>query len=73
MLNRRQFITAGLGATAGVAAVAATGCSGGSNENASGSGSDKASGKVYYLNFKPEQDVQWQELATIYTEETGVP
>ncbi len=72
MLNRRQFITAGLGATAGVAAVAATGCSG-SNESASGSGSDKASGKVYYLNFKPEQDVQWQELATIYTEETGVP
>ena len=30
-------------------------------------------GSVYYLNFKPEQDVQWQELASIYTEETGVP
>ena len=28
---------------------------------------------VYYLNFKPEQDAQWQELATVYTEETGVP
>ena len=31
------------------------------------------SGSVYYLNFKPEQDAQWQELAEIYTEETGVP
>ena len=30
-------------------------------------------GSVYYLNFKPEQDAQWQELASIYTEETGVP
>ena len=24
------------------------------------------------MNFKPEQDAQWQELAEIYTEETGV-
>ena len=30
-------------------------------------------GSVYYLNFKPEHDAQWQELASIYTEETGVP
>ncbi len=29
-------------------------------------------GKVYYLNFKPEQDQQWQDLAKAYTEETGV-
>ncbi len=27
---------------------------------------------VYYLNFKPEQDAQWQELAKAYTAETGV-
>ncbi len=32
-----------------------------------------AQGSVYYLNFKPEQDEQWQELAKAYTEETGVP
>ena len=32
-----------------------------------------AGGSVYYLNFKPEQDAQWQELAALYTEETGVP
>ena len=30
-------------------------------------------GKVYYLNFKPEQDEAWQNLAAKYTEETGVP
>lgn len=34
---------------------------------------EDASGQVYYLNFKPEQDEAWQELAAAYTEETGVP
>ena len=32
-----------------------------------------ADASVYYLNFKPEQDAQWQELAKVYTEKTGVP
>ena len=32
-----------------------------------------ADGSVYYLNFKPEQDAQWQDLAKVYTEQTGVP
>ena len=32
-----------------------------------------ADGSVYYLNFKPEQDQQWQDLAKVYTEKTGVP
>jgi len=32
-----------------------------------------AAGAVYYLNFKPEQDEAWQNLAKAYTEETGVP
>ena len=31
-----------------------------------------ADASVYYLNFKPEQDAQWQELAKVYTEKTGV-
>ena len=39
-----------------------------SGSKSSGSGE----GSVYYLNFKPEADAQWQELAEIYTEETGV-
>ena len=29
-------------------------------------------GSVYYLNFKPEQDQAWQDLAKAYTDETGV-
>lgn len=32
-----------------------------------------AAGSVYFLNFKPEQDQQWQDLAKAYTTETGVP
>ena len=32
-----------------------------------------AEGSVYYLNFKPEADGALQELATLYTETTGVP
>lgn len=28
-------------------------------------------GSVYYLNFKPEQDAEWQKLAQAYTEQTG--
>jgi raffinose/stachyose/melibiose transport system substrate-binding protein len=35
-------------------------------------GTGEANGSVYYLNFKPEQDEQWQALAKAYTEETGV-
>ena len=33
----------------------------------------EAKGSVYYLNFKPEADAAWQELAKTYTELTGVP
>lgn len=33
----------------------------------------QGAGSVYYLNFKPEQDQQWQDLAKLYTEKTGVP
>ena len=35
-------------------------------------GTDEGAGSVYYLNFKPEQDQAWQDLAAAYTEETGV-
>lgn len=38
------------------------------DKNAKASGD----GKVYYLNFKPEQADQWVELAKKYTDETGV-
>ena len=29
-------------------------------------------GKVYYLNFKPEVDEAWQDIAAAYTAATGV-
>lgn len=35
-------------------------------------GAASGSGKVYYLNFKPEQAGDWEELAAKYTAETGV-
>ena len=36
---------------------------------ACGGGDDAAeTASVYYLNFKPEQDAQWQALAASYTE-----
>ena len=34
---------------------------------------EAAAGSVYYLNFKPEQNDAWQNLAKAYTEKTGVP
>lgn len=37
-----------------------------------GCGGKESKGSVYYLNFKPEADAAWQELAKTYTEQTGV-
>ena len=44
-------------------------CSKSDGESSDG---EAKTGKVYYLNFKPEADEAWQELAKKYTEETGV-
>ena len=50
------------------------GCGNSNTPATSGSASGtEAAGSVYYLNFKPESDTAWQELAKQYTEETGVP
>ncbi|MDO4500784.1 MAG: ABC transporter substrate-binding protein [Erysipelotrichaceae bacterium] len=35
-------------------------------------GSSDEAGSVYYLNFKPEADEAWKNLAAAYTAETGV-
>ncbi len=45
----------------------------GSGDAAGGAADGAGGGSVYYLNYKPEVDAQWQELAAKYTEETGVP
>lgn len=70
MLDRRAFVATGLGIMGSLALV---GCGGGGGTSTGSSPSNDAKGKVYYLNFKPEQDAQWQELAEAYTEETGIP
>ena len=58
---------AGCGSSASGSAAASTSAAAGTAAAASGTG------RVYYLNFKPEADEYWQELATEYTKETGVP
>ena len=42
-------------------------------ESAAPAEESAVAGKVYYLNFKPEADTAWQDLAKLYTEQTGVP
>ncbi len=55
-----------------LAATMLAGC-GSSNTSEDSTAADSgAKGSVYYLNFKPEQDEQWQDLAKSYTEQTGV-
>lgn len=70
MKNSKRWLALGL-ATVMTASMLA-GC--GSKESGSDEGDKGGDGKgsVYYLNFKPEQDEQWQDLAKTYTEETGV-
>ena len=66
--------------TCALAATALAGCGGStggdstaSDDSTAATETSTAEGSVYYLNFKPEQDQQWQDLAKAYTEETGVP
>lgn len=71
MRNKKRWLALGMAAvmTAGIM----TGCSSSGGSGDSDGGSDGGGeGSVYYLNFKPEQDPQWQDLAKAYTEETGV-
>ena len=81
MISRRNFLKAA-GVSAAALGLAACGGSSSSSTAASTATSTAASstaaasgasGKVYYLNFKPEQDQDWQDLAAEYTKETGVP
>ena len=58
---------------AAMAAGLMAGCGSDSGSDSEKGGSEEAKGKVYYLNFKPEADEYWQELAETYTDETGVP
>ena len=56
-----------------LAAAMITGMAAGCGSDGGGNSGKDAKGKVYYLNFKPEADEYWQELAETYTDETGIP
>ncbi|RHT36379.1 extracellular solute-binding protein [Firmicutes bacterium AM31-12AC] len=69
---KKKKIIAMLLCTAMVGGMVAGCGSTGSSDEGSKSAKGDAKGKVYYLNFKPEQADQWVDLAEKYTEETGV-
>ena len=70
---KRKFFALGLAAALSLSIL--SGCGGNTanpgGSTPSGSGDTPSGGKVYFMNFKPEQDAQWQELAELYTKETG--
>ena len=72
-LTLAAAMTAGLLVGCGGGAASSSTPAASSDAPASSSAAPAAAGKVYYLNFKPEQDEAWQKLAAKYTEETGVP
>ena len=67
-MKRKKILALGLITAMTMSLLA--GCGG--TDASDGKGTADNKGSVYYLNFKPEADAQWQELAQIYEEETGV-
>ena len=55
--------------------LALTACGGGNTTapEKKDAAADAGKGSVYYLNFKPEVETIWNDVAKTYTEETGVP
>ena len=84
MKNSKRFMALGMAAMLAMGTLAGCGSDNGGNNstNNAGNGTEStaadnkgnentaAGGSVYYLNFKPEQDEQWQALAKTYTEQT---
>ena len=69
---KKRFLSIALAGA--LAATALVGC--GKKEEPSSGENNKpdtevTGGSVYYLNFKPEQDLAWQRMAEIYQEKTG--
>lgn len=78
---KRKLVSLMLVAAMAVSMVAGCGDSSSDSDNSNNSGKteetggDKtasADGRVYLLNFKPETDQAWQNLAETYTDQTGV-
>lgn len=59
--------------TATTTAAATSGAATETTEGAAETTAAQGAGKVYFLNFKPEQDEAYQAIAKQYTEATGVP
>ena len=74
-MKKSTFKRAAALAVAGMmTATALVGCGEASSNPKDGSSAagNAKNGKVYYLNFKPEQDKDWQALAKKYKDETGI-
>ena len=64
-------LLAGCGSSASSTATSTADSTASAADSTSTAATADAAGKVYYLNFKPEQDEAWQALAKTYTEEIG--
>lgn len=75
---KKKLVSALLCSAMVASMLAGCGSNGGSDNGAKTSGTeagttaDAGEGSVYLLNFKPETDAAWQELAATYKEQTGV-
>lgn len=73
---KKRWLSVMLAGVLAVSMLAGCGGGGGSADGGDsddgGKTADDGKGSVYYLNFKPEADQAWQDLAKVYTEQTGV-
>lgn len=75
---KRKLVSLMLVAAMAVSMVAGCGDSssdsdnGDKTEQSGGEKQTSSDGRVYLLNFKPETDQAWQDLADTYTDQTGV-
>ena len=78
-MNAKKILSLSMASAMAAALLAGCGSTAASSSAAASSTAEStdaaaaAAGKVYYLNFKPEQDEDWKALAAKYTEQTGVP
>ena len=73
-MNAKKILSLSMASAMAAALLAGCGSTAVASSTAESTGTAAAAaGKVYYLNFKPEQDEDWKALAAKYTEQTGVP
>ncbi len=78
MKNRKRLLAMGMVLALGASMFVGCGSDSGSSDATDASSTSEtasastSSGSVYWLNFKPEADEALQEIAALYTEQTGV-